>query len=122
MLSVSNNEQHINTVLTHGCHNRGAVTATAASSVHGVTNTPPQYILHALSPDAEQSLEARDQARHEETGVDDLSRHQRIGGAHGWQQNERNGDDSTERRQEMLEYANGRYTCTWHSENNISST
>ena len=56
------------------------------------------------SPDAKQSLEARDHARDKETGVDDLSCHQRVGGAHGRQQNERDGDDSSERRQEMLEY------------------
>ena len=56
------------------------------------------------SPDAEQALQARDQARHEETGVDDLSCHKWASGAHDRKQDERDANASAERYQEMLKY------------------
>ena len=64
------------------------------------------------SPDAEQALQARDQARHEETGVDDLGRHQRASGAHDRKQDERDANASAERYQEMLKYTDHQHHMT----------
>ena len=57
------------------------------------------------SPDTEQALQARDQARHKQAGIDDLSRHQSIDGTHDRQQDEWEADASAERYQEMLKHA-----------------
>ena len=67
------------------------------------------------SPDAEQSLQARDQARHEQAGVDDLSRHQSIDGTHDRKQDERDANASAERYQEMLKYTRVTIGAKYHS-------
>ena len=64
----------------------------------------PTALDDMTSPDAEQSLQARDQARHEQIGVDDLSRHQPVDGAHDRKQDERGADASAKRYQKMLKF------------------